>query len=241
MFGGIPATGAIARTATNIRSGATSPVAGIVHALTLLAIVLVAAPLARFIPLPTLAAILMIVAYRMGEWHEIPSILRLSAADRVVWAATFALTVFADLTVAVEVGMLLAALLFIHSVAADDHGRFRHRRNPGRRRTTRANRQIHSVLLLGDSHPRAVLVRRNRKAGARNRRCIEIRHRRRPENDVHVGHRRHRHPRVGKPGQTLAKRRSLARDLRRPATAAGANQAIEAFETSRQRATSSHI
>lgn len=118
MCGGIPATGAIARTATNIRSGATSPVSGIVHGITLLAIILVAAPLARYIPLPTLAAILMIVAYRMGEWREIPSILRLSAADRVVWAATFALTVFADLTVAVEVGMLLAALLFIHRVAA---------------------------------------------------------------------------------------------------------------------------
>lgn len=118
MFGGIPATGAIARTATNIRSGATSPVAGIVHALTLLTIVLAAAPLARFIPLPTLAAILMIVAYRMGEWHEVPSILRLSAADRVVWAATFALTVFADLPTAVGVGMSLAALLFIHRVAA---------------------------------------------------------------------------------------------------------------------------
>jgi sulfate permease, SulP family len=117
MFGGIPATGAIARTATNIRSGATSPVAGIVHGMTLLVIVLVAAPLARFIPLPTLAAILMVVAYRMGEWREIPSILRLSAADRAVWAATFALTVFADLTMAVEVGMLLAALLFIHRVA----------------------------------------------------------------------------------------------------------------------------
>jgi sulfate permease, SulP family len=118
LFGGIPATGAIARTATNIRSGATSPVAGIVHGLTLLMIILAAAPLARFIPLPTLAAILMVVAYRMGEWREIPGILRLSAADRVVWAATFALTVFADLTVAVEVGMLLAALLFIHRVAS---------------------------------------------------------------------------------------------------------------------------
>jgi SulP family sulfate permease len=118
MFGGIPATGAIARTATNIRSGGTSPVAGIVHALTLLVIVLAAAPLARFIPLPTLAAILMVVAYRMGEWHEIPSILRLSAADCVVWAATFGLTVFADLPTAVGVGMSLAALLFIHRVAA---------------------------------------------------------------------------------------------------------------------------
>jgi sulfate permease, SulP family len=117
MLGGIPATGAIARTATNIRSGATSPVAGLVHALTLLVIVLAAAPLARFIPLPTLAAILMVVAYRMGEWHAIPSILRLSSADRLVWGATFALTVFADLTVAVEVGMVLAALLYIHNVS----------------------------------------------------------------------------------------------------------------------------
>ena len=118
LFGGIPATGAIARTATNIRSGATSPVAGIVHALVLLLILLVAAPLARFIPLPTLAAILMVVAYRMGEWHAIPGILRLSNADRMVWAATFGLTVFADLTVAVEVGMVLAALLYIHGVTS---------------------------------------------------------------------------------------------------------------------------
>lgn len=118
MFGGIPATGAIARTAANIRCGATSPVSGIVHGVTLLVIILVAAPLARFIPLPTLAAILMVVAYRMGEWKEIAPILRLSNADRLVWAATFALTVFADLTVAVEVGMVLAALLYIHRVSA---------------------------------------------------------------------------------------------------------------------------
>jgi len=117
LVGGIPATGAIARTATNIRSGATSPVSGIVHGLTLLAIILVAAPLARYIPLPTLAGILMVVAYRMGEWREIPGILRLSGADRLVWAATFSLTVFADLTVAVEVGMVLAALLYIHNVS----------------------------------------------------------------------------------------------------------------------------
>ena len=106
------------RTATNIRSGATSPVAGIVHALTLLAIILAAAPLARFVPLATLAGILMVVCYRMGEWHEIPGVLRLSSADRLVWAATFALTVFADLTVAVEVGMVLAALLYIDRVSA---------------------------------------------------------------------------------------------------------------------------
>jgi SulP family sulfate permease len=118
VFGGIPVTGAIARTATNIRSGAASPIAGIIHALTLLVIILVAAPLARFIPLAALAAILMVVSYRMGEWHAIPTILRLSNADRLVWAATFALTVFADLTVAVSVGMALAALLYIHRVTS---------------------------------------------------------------------------------------------------------------------------
>lgn len=117
LFGGIPVTGAIARTATNIRSGAASPISGIVHALVLLAIVLAAAPLARYIPLPALAGILMVVAYRMGEWREIPCILRLPGADRLVWAGTFALTVLADLTVAVEVGMVLAALLYIHNVS----------------------------------------------------------------------------------------------------------------------------
>ncbi|HXD73117.1 MAG TPA: SulP family inorganic anion transporter [Vicinamibacterales bacterium] len=117
MVGGLPATGAIARTATNIRSGAKTPVAGIVHALTLLTILLVAAPLAGAIPMAVLAAILMIVSYNMGEWREIPELLRLTKADIAVWVATFALTVFADLTVAVEVGMILAALLFIRRVA----------------------------------------------------------------------------------------------------------------------------
>jgi SulP family sulfate permease len=117
LFGGIPATGAIARTATNVRSGAKSPVAGMIHALTLLMILLVAAPLARFVPLATLAAVLFVVAYNMGEWKEIGVILRLSAADKAVWAATFFLTVFADLTVAVEVGIALAALLYIYRIA----------------------------------------------------------------------------------------------------------------------------
>ena len=117
MVGGLPATGAIARTATNIRSGAKTPVAGIVHALTLLTILLVAAPLASAIPMAVLAAILMVVSYNMGEWSEIPDLLRLPKADIAVWLATFALTVFADLTVAVEVGMILAALLFIRRVA----------------------------------------------------------------------------------------------------------------------------
>jgi SulP family sulfate permease len=117
IFGGLPATGAIARTATNIRSGARTPVAGMVHALTLLVVLLVAAPLARFIPMPVLAAILLVVSYNMGEWHEIPKLLRLTKTDISVWIVTFALTVFADLTLAVEVGMMLAALLFIRRIA----------------------------------------------------------------------------------------------------------------------------
>lgn len=116
LFGGLPATGAIARTATNIRSGAQTPVAGMIHALTLLLILLVAAPLAKHIPLTVLAAILMMVAYNMGEWAEIPEILKLSKADIAVWFITFALTVLADLTVAVEVGMVMAALLYIVKV-----------------------------------------------------------------------------------------------------------------------------
>jgi len=118
MFGGLPATGAIARTATSIRSGAQSPVAGMVHALTLLCILLFAAPLASFIPMAALAGILMVVAYNMGEWREIPQLLKLTKTDISVWLVTFALTVFADLTVAVEAGMILAALLFIARVAS---------------------------------------------------------------------------------------------------------------------------
>lgn len=118
LFGGLPATGAIARTATNIRSGAKTPVAGMIHALTLLAILLFAAPLAKHIPLCVLAAILFVVSYNMGEWREIPEIFKLTKADIAVWLITFALTVFADLTVAVEAGMILAALLYIQKVTA---------------------------------------------------------------------------------------------------------------------------
>ena len=117
LVGGLPATGAIARTATNIRSGGRTPVAGIVHALTLLAVVLLATPLASDVPLAVLAGILLVVAYNMGEWSEIGDILKLSLNDMSVWVATFALTVFADLTVAVEVGMILAALLMIRKIA----------------------------------------------------------------------------------------------------------------------------
>jgi sulfate permease, SulP family len=118
MFGGLPATGAIARTATNIRSGAQSPIAGMIHALTLLGILLFAAPLVSYVPMSALAGILMIVAYNMGEWREIPQLLKLTKTDISIWLVTLALTVFADLSVAVEAGMILAALLFISRVAA---------------------------------------------------------------------------------------------------------------------------
>ena len=117
LFGGIPDTGAIARTATNIRAGGRTPVSGMVAALTLLLILLVAAPLASYIPLATLAAVLFVVAYRMGEWQEIGAILQMDLTAISVWLVTFSLTVFADLTVAVAVGMSLAALLYIYRIA----------------------------------------------------------------------------------------------------------------------------
>jgi SulP family sulfate permease len=118
MFGGLPATGAIARTATNVRSGARTPVAGMIHALTLLGLLLFGAGLAGHVPMAVLAAILFVVAANMGEWHEIPLLLRQTKTDVAVWVTTFALTVLADLTVAVEVGMILAALLYIRRVSS---------------------------------------------------------------------------------------------------------------------------
>jgi SulP family sulfate permease len=117
LFGGLPATGAIARTATNVRAGAKTPVAGMIHAVTLLAIILFAAPLVKNVPLSALGAILMMVAYNMGDWEEIPEILKHSWADIAVWLLTLTLTVVADLTFAVEVGMLIAALTYIRKVS----------------------------------------------------------------------------------------------------------------------------
>ena len=117
LVGGLPATGAIARTATNIRSGARTPVAGIVHSLTLMTVLLAAAPLASRVPMSVLAGILLVVAYNMGEWKEIPELWKQGWTDRLVWLVTFVLTVVADLTVAVEAGMILAALLFIRRIA----------------------------------------------------------------------------------------------------------------------------
>ncbi len=129
FFGGIPVTGVIARTATNVRNGAGSPVAGIVHALALLVIVLVAAPMAKFIPLTVLGAVLVVVAFRMGEWDEFILLRRQARSDAAVFLVTFVLTVVFDLTVAVEMGMILAAGLFIkrvhdttHVAAIDDNG-----------------------------------------------------------------------------------------------------------------------
>jgi sulfate permease, SulP family len=117
LFGGLPATGAIARTATNVRAGAKTPVAGMIHALTLLAVILFAAPLVKNLPLAALAGILFMVAYNMGDWGEIPEILKLSKPDIIVWILTLSLTVFADLTLAVEVGMILAAFTFIRQIS----------------------------------------------------------------------------------------------------------------------------
>src|SRR5439155_8806767 len=92
LFGGLPATGAIARTATNIRSGAQSPIAGVIHSATLVCILLFASPLVSFVPMSVLAGILIVVAYNMGEWREIPQLLKLTKTDISVWLVTFALT-----------------------------------------------------------------------------------------------------------------------------------------------------
>lgn len=136
LFGGLPATGALARTATNIRSGARSPMSGIIHAVTLLGVLLFGASLAAYVPLPVLAAILFVVAWNMGEWLEIGEVFKQSYADIAVWTATFLLTVLADLTVAVEVGMVLAALLYIRRVA----------------QTTTVTRVTHEYIEAGRPH-----------------------------------------------------------------------------------------
>ena len=117
LFGGMPATGTIARTTTNIRAGARSPISGIIHATVLLAIVLAAAPLATHIPLATLAAVLMFVAWNMGEWREFARLKQFSLVYRAVMLSTFLLTVIIDLSVAVEVGLVLASLFFIYRVS----------------------------------------------------------------------------------------------------------------------------
>ncbi len=117
LFGGIPATGAIARTATNIKNGGRTPVAGIVHAITLLLIMLCLGNYAKLIPMSCLAGILIVVAYNMSEWRSFASILRGSPYDIIILLVTFFLTVLVDLTVAIEVGIVLASLMFMKRMA----------------------------------------------------------------------------------------------------------------------------
>jgi len=117
FFGGFAATGAIARTSTNVKSGGRTPIAGIIHALVLLSIVLIAAPLAAYVPLATLSAIVMVVAVNMGEWHEFLELRRFSYTYRIILLATFFVTVVFDLTIAVELGMVLSSLFFIYRMS----------------------------------------------------------------------------------------------------------------------------
>jgi len=116
IFGGIPATGAIARTATNVKNGGRTPVAGIIHALTLLLIMVCVGKWAALIPMATLAGVLVVVAYNMSEWESFVSVLKGSRSDAAVLLVTFFLTVLADLTVAIEIGMVLAVFLFMRKM-----------------------------------------------------------------------------------------------------------------------------
>lgn len=118
FFGGMPATGTIARTVTNIKNGGNSPVAGMVHALCLLVVVLAAAPLAQYIPLPALSAILMFVAWNMGEWREFVRLKTFRMPYRISLLLVFVLTVVVDLTVAVEVGIFFACFIFIYRISS---------------------------------------------------------------------------------------------------------------------------
>jgi len=117
LFGGFAATGAIARTSTNVKSGGRTPVAGMIHAVVLIGIVLIAAPLAAYVPLATLSAIVMVVAINMGEWHHFRELRRFSYSYRIILLATFFVTVLFDLTIAVELGMVLASLFFIYRMS----------------------------------------------------------------------------------------------------------------------------
>ena len=166
LFGGIAATGAIARTATNVKNGGRSPIAGIVHAITLLLVILVAAPLAKFIPLATLSAVLIVVAYNMGEWHQFVRLRRWPKSDAAVFLTAFALTVLIDLTAAVEVGMVLAAILFIKRISeTSNHPRGSGQRN--RRLPALARRQENPRRRHGLSRLRRLLLRRGRQVGDR--------------------------------------------------------------------------
>lgn len=124
IFGGIPATGAIARTAANIKNGGKTPIAGIVHAITLLGIMFFFMPYAKLIPMPALAAILIMVAFNMGDWEEFKELRRAPKSDAIIFLTAFTLTVFVDLVVAIEIGMILAAFLFMKRMADVTHIKF---------------------------------------------------------------------------------------------------------------------
>ena len=113
LFGGIPATGAIARTATNVKNGGRTPIAGIVHSLVLLAIMLLFAPYAKLIPMPCLAGVLIVVAYHMSEWKQFRSILKGNRMDIIILLTTFFLTVIFDLVIAIEIGIVLSSFMFM--------------------------------------------------------------------------------------------------------------------------------
>ncbi len=117
LFGGIPATGAIARTVANVRNGARTPIAGMVHSLTVLAVMMLLMPLAKMIPMATLAAILIIVAYNMSEWRAFRNLFKAPKTDIAILLATFVLTVVVDLVIAIEFGVVMAALLFMKRMA----------------------------------------------------------------------------------------------------------------------------
>ncbi len=121
IFGGMPTTGVIARTATNVRSGAKTPVAGMIHALTLLGILLVAAPLAKNIPMAALSAVLVVVALRMGEWHQLKRLARWPRSDAMIFICAFSLTVLVDLPVAVGTSLILASALLVKRLAETAH------------------------------------------------------------------------------------------------------------------------
>ncbi len=121
LFGGIPATGAIARTATNVKNGGRTPIAGIVHALILLAIMLLFAPYAKLIPLSCLAGILVVIAYHMSEWRQFKSILKGNKMDIIILLTTFFLTVVFDLVIAIEIGIVLASFMFMKRMSESIH------------------------------------------------------------------------------------------------------------------------
>src|SRR5690606_11401089 len=121
VFGGIPATGAIARTATNVNNGGRTPIAGIVHALVLLIIMFLFAPYAKLIPMACLAGILMVVAYHMSEWKQFRSILKGNRMDIIILLTTFFLTVIFDLVIAIEIGIILSSLIFMKRMSEAVH------------------------------------------------------------------------------------------------------------------------